>query len=176
MNWIYQFNQQKISWAILAVSALGLLFTALYFQHVMDLQPCINCIYQRTAVIGVLVAAIIPLIYNHFATRLIAYFIWAYSCIQGIIVARVHLDVIFSKSLLPAVCDIVPNFPALLPIHEWIPSVFGATGSCNENSWQFLGMGMANWMQIIFSVYLAILGLVLLAQLWCKFISPKDTP
>lgn len=173
MHWIYQFSQQKLSWAILAASALGLLLAALYFQHMMDLQPCINCIYQRTAVIGILIAAIVPLVYNHFATRLIAFFIWGYSCIQGLIVAREHLDVIFSTSLIPKICDIVPNFPASMPMHEWIPSVFGATGSCNENSWQFLGMGMANWMQIIFGVYLAILGFVLVAQLLCRFISPK---
>lgn len=174
MQWIYQFSQQKLSWAILAVSALGLLLAALYFQHMMGLQPCINCIYQRTAVIGILVAGIIPLIYMHFATRILAFFVWAYSCIQGIIVARAHLDIIFSKSPFPAICDIVPKFPTFMPMHEWVPSIFAATGSCNENSWQFLGLGMANWLQIIFSVYLVILGVVLVAQLWCRFISPKS--
>lgn len=174
MNWIYQFSQQKLSWALLGASAFSLLLAALYFQHVMDLQPCINCIYQRTAVIGVLIAALIPLLYNHFTTRYIAFFVWGYSCIQGINVAREHLDVIFSTSIIPPVCDIVPNFPSFMPLHELIPSVFGATGSCNENSWQFFGMGMANWLQIIFSVYLAILGIVLMAQIWCKFIRPAN--
>jgi len=172
MQWIYQFSQQKRSWVLLAVSALSFLLAALYFQHAMDLRPCINCIYQRTAVIGILIAAIIPLIFMHFMTRLIAFFIWGYSGIQGIVVAREHLDIIFSKSPFPAVCDIFPNFPSFMPLHEWIPSVFAATGSCNENSWQFLGMGMANWLQVIFSIYLVILCLVLISQLWCKFFRP----
>lgn len=174
MQWIYKFSQQKLSWIILAASGLALLLAALYFQHVMDLRPCINCIYQRTAVIGVLLAAIIPLFYNHSMTRLFAYIIWGYSCIQGLIVVRTHLDIIFSTSPFPPICDIVPNFPSFMPLHEWLPSIFAATGICNENSWQFLGMGMANWMQIIFSVYLGILVLVVLAQIWGKFFAPKN--
>lgn len=173
MQWIYEFSQQKRSWAILALSAFGLLITALYFQHGMDLLPCIKCIYQRTAVIGVLVAAIIPLLYNHLYTRLTAYAVWAYSCFEGIRVATEHLDIIFASNPFANICDIVPNFPAMTPLHEWLPPIFAAPGDCNENSWQFLEMGMANWMQIIFSIYLGILAVVLLANIWCGLINKK---
>jgi|AntRauMFilla1563_2_1112583.scaffolds.fasta_scaffold17037_3 disulfide bond formation protein DsbB len=166
MQWIYEFSQQKRAWALLSISAFALLITALYFQYAMDLLPCIKCIYQRTAVIGVLMAAVIPLLYNHTYTRLAAYSVWAYSCFEGIRVAREHLDIIFASNPFANICDIVPNFPSLLPLHEWLPAIFAATGDCNENSWQFSGIGMANWMQIIFGVYLAILTLVLLANVW----------
>lgn len=40
-----------------------------------------------------------------------------------------------------------------MPLHEWLPAVFGATGDCSENSWQFMDMGMAQWMRIIFGMY-----------------------
>lgn len=167
MQWIFQFSQQKRSWGIFALSALGLLTAALYFQHAMDLQPCIKCIYQRTAVIGLLIAALIPLIYNHLYTRVVAFAVWAYSCYEGIRVAQEHLDIIFASNPFANICDIVPNFPSFLPLHEWVPAVFSAPGDCNENSWQFLGMGMASWMLIIFSVYLVVLAVVLLANVWC---------
>ncbi|MFT6269656.1 MAG: disulfide bond formation protein DsbB [Alphaproteobacteria bacterium] len=173
MQWIHEFSQQKRAWAILALSAFGLLMTALYFQHRMDLLPCIKCIYQRTAVVGVLLAAIIPLLYNHLFTRLAAFFVWAYSSVQGILVAREHLDVIFATNPFANICDIVPNFPSFLPLHEWLPAIFGATGDCNENSWQFLGMGMANWMQIIFSIYLLILVVVLVANVYSGIVKRK---
>jgi disulfide bond formation protein DsbB len=167
MQFIHKFSQQKRAWAILAFTAFGLLAAALYFQHVMDLKPCIKCIYQRTAVIGLLIAGLIPVIYNHFLTRLAAYAIWAYSAVEGIRVAREHLDIIFAKNPFANICDIVPNFPSFLPLHEWLPSVFGAGGECNENSWQFLDMGMASWMQIIFIIYLSVLAVVLISNVWC---------
>jgi disulfide bond formation protein DsbB len=173
MQWIYVFSQQKRAWVLLALSAFGLLLTALYFQHSMDLQPCINCIYQRTAVIGVLMAAIIVLLYNHIFTRIAAFFVWAYSCIQGILVAREHLDVIFAINPFVNVCDIVPNFPSFMPLHEWLPAIFGATGDCSENRWQFVGMGMASWMQIVFSIYLLILVVVVVANVYCRLLNKK---
>lgn len=168
MQWIYQFSQQKLAWLLLSLSALSLLLAALYFQHAMDLQPCIKCIYQRTAVVGVLLAGMLPLIYNHITTRVLAYLVWAYSAIQGLISAREHLDIIFAANPFLAVCDIIPNFPAFMPLHEWIPSIFAATGECNENSWQFLGMGMANWLQIIFIGYIVALFVVLFSTVWSK--------
>lgn len=170
MQGLYQFSCDKKSWLILALSASGLLLAALFFQHVLDHQPCIKCIYQRTAVIGILIAAIIPIVYNHLLTRLSAFVLWAYSAWQGLVVAREHLDVIFATNPFFAACEFVPNFPSFLPLHEWLPALFSAKGECNDNKWQFLSMGMASWMQIIFIAYLATLALVLVAQVyhWVK--------
>lgn len=164
MQGINQLSRTKMPWALLALSSGGLLLAALYFQHVMDLQPCIKCIYQRTAVIGILIAALIPLIYNHLATRILAMFVWAYSAYEGLLSAREHIEVIFADDMFFAVCGFVPDFPSFLPLHEWIPSIFAATGSCEENSWQFMSMGMAQWLQIIFSAYLLVLAIVVVAQ------------
>ncbi|MFT7505081.1 MAG: disulfide bond formation protein DsbB, partial [Gammaproteobacteria bacterium] len=46
-------------------------------------------------------------------------------------------------------------------------------GDCNENSWQFMEMGMANWMQIIFSIYLLVLVVVLAANVYCGVVNKK---
>lgn len=175
MQSIYHFSQQRISWALLALSAFGLLMSALYFQHAMDLQPCTKCIYQRTAVIGLLLAGILPLLYKHIITRILAYAIWAYSAVEGLIVARAHLDVIFAKNPFANICEIFPNFPSFMPLHEWLPAIFAATGQCDDNTWQFAGMGMANWMQIIFSMYIAVLVVVLVANVWCGIIKTKNS-
>lgn len=164
MQSIKGFSQGKLSWALLCASASGLLLAALYFQHVLDLQPCVKCIYQRTAVIGIMFAALIPLIYNHSLTRASAYTLWAYSAYQGLVSAKEHLEVIFAENPFFAICDIVPNFPDFLPFHEWMPAIFAARGECNDNSWQFMGMGMANWLEILFIAYLAVLFVVLASQ------------
>lgn len=161
---INQFSQSKLSWFLLAFTSAGLLCAALYFQHVMDLQPCIKCIYQRTAVIGILIAAIIPLILNNIISRIIAIGVWAYSAFEGLISAREHLEIIYSDNPFFLICDIIPNFPSFMPLHEWLPSIFAATGDCDDNTWQFLDMGMAGWLQIIFIAHLLVLAMVFVAQ------------
>jgi disulfide bond formation protein DsbB len=164
MQSLYQFFQSKNAWALLALSAFSLLVAALIFQHVYDHQPCVKCIYQRTAVIGIFLASILVLAFNHWLSRVIALAVWAYSALQGLLVAREHLEVIFDSNSLFYACDIFPNFPSFMPLHEWFPPIFDALGECNDNSWQFLGMGMASWMQIIFSIYLAILAVVIIVK------------
>lgn len=175
MHWINEFSKSKLSWLLLFSSSMGLFLAALYFQHVMDLRPCIQCIYQRTAVVGIVIAGIIPLLYNSFPTRVLGYGIWGYSAFKGLISAREHLEIIFASNPFANICDIVPNFPSFMPLHEWLPSIFAATGECNENSWQFLGMGMASWLQVIFIGYLIALAIVVVGNIASQFINKPDT-
>ena len=165
MQALYQFSLSRKSWALLAFIAFALLAAALYFQHVLGHAPCIKCIYQRTAVIGILIAAIIPLIHNHFLTRIAAMAIWAYSAVQGLLIAREHLEIIHSDNPFFASCEIIPNFPSFLPLYDWLPAIFDATGECNDNRWQFMDMGMAAWMQIIFSLFILALIAVVASQI-----------
>jgi protein dithiol:quinone oxidoreductase len=145
------------------MSSALLIVTALYFQHLMDLQPCIKCIYQRTAVFGILVSSLLPIIWQHSLTRLLGFIGWGMASIWGFLIAHEHVDILFAANPFFVVCDIIPNFPAFMPLHEWFPAVFGATGDCSENSWQFMNMGMAQWMRIIFATY-AIAWLLMLVS------------
>lgn len=160
-----QWSKQRSSWALLFISALTLELTALYFQHGMGLQPCIKCIYQRTAMFGILFGALLPLLHNTSLTRLIAYGIWGLSAVWGFMIAYEHVDILSAPNPFFAPCEIVPNFPSWLPLHEWLPDVFAATGDCLDDSWQFAGMGMAQWMMVVFGFYVALLVVVLAARL-----------
>ena len=53
------FTQRRLPWLLLALSALVLEATALYFQYGLELDPCVLCIYQRTAVMGIFFSALI---------------------------------------------------------------------------------------------------------------------
>lgn len=162
MLWLIEWSKTRQPWSILFISALGLVLSALYFQHVQGYSPCIKCIYQRTAVIGILVGAALPLIYPHLSLRVIGLLVWLYSAFQGFVVANEHIEVIFDDSMFVAPCPIVPNFPSFLPLHEILPAIFQGPGNCLDNSWQFLSMGMAEWMRIIFSAYFVVGGVVAL--------------
>lgn len=156
--------ESRSPWLILFTSALLLELTALYFQYAMELKPCIMCIYQRNAVFGVMLAGLIgSLMYKHSIGRLLAFATWLVSAIWGALIAYEHVDIQQAANPFFVSCEIVPNFPSWLPLHQWIPSVFAATGDCGNIDWQFLTLSMPQWMLIILSVY-AVLAVVVLAM------------
>ena len=57
---ISKIPEHKSAWATLWLSALAFEVTALYFQYALGLAPCVKCIYQRTAMLGILFAGLIP--------------------------------------------------------------------------------------------------------------------
>ena len=59
-------------WLLLTVIALALDGVALYLQHVLQVEPCNECIYVRTGVLGIAVAGLIgALAPRYLAMRLI---------------------------------------------------------------------------------------------------------
>lgn len=154
------------AWLLLAISALGLEFSALYFQYVMDLKPCIMCVYQRLAIMAIFVAGLI----SYFAPqqlilRLVSYGLWGTGAIWGLLIALEHVEMQSSAMSLFFSCEFMPNFPTWAPLHEWLPFLFEATGDCGEISWQFLGYSMPSWMVVVFGLYTAILAAVLASRI-----------
>ncbi len=166
LRFIGRWPDAKASWFLLFLSALGLNLSALYFQYGLGLEPCIMCIYQRTAVYGVLLAALLPLLFNIAPVRVLAYVLWGYAAIEGLLVAIEHVDIQQAENSFFAFCEIVPNFPEWAPLHEWLPGLFAATGDCGDINWQFMDMSMPQWMIVVFSIYTAIFALVLMCRLF----------
>ncbi|MFC6439520.1 disulfide bond formation protein DsbB [Bowmanella sp. JS7-9] len=154
---IAEWPTHPTAWKLLFISALGLEVCALYFQYVLDLQPCIMCVYQRTAVFGVLFAALLGIFSSeNTLLRLLAQALWLVSAIWGLLIAREHVAIQQDPFGFFAGCEIVPNFPSWAPLHEWLPQIFAATGDCGDIDWQFLGMSMPQWMVVVFGIYTAL--------------------
>lgn len=154
------------SWVVLALSALGLELCALFFQYAMNLAPCIMCVYQRVAICAIILAGLIGFLGCQFLiTRVIAYSLWATGAIWGLIIALEHVEIQSNSNSLFFSCDYIPNFPTWAPLHEWIPTLFEATGDCGEISWQFLGYSMPQWMIVVYGTYVVAFALVIIGRL-----------
>ncbi|BBN81007.1 disulfide bond formation protein B [Pseudoalteromonas sp. A25] len=154
MNWLSTLSSSKKAWALLALSAALFEVTALYFQYVMGLEPCIMCIYQRTAMLGLLAAGIVGYFApSNWLCKGAGFAIWGVSSIWGWLIAREHIDMQTTTDPFAFTCDIVPNFPAFMPLHEWFPAFFAATGDCGNIDWSFMGLSMPGWMEVIFGFY-----------------------
>ena len=153
-------SRQRWSWLLLAASALSLELCALYFQHVMALEPCVMCVYERLTMLGILLAGLIGAIAPHnIVIRLSAFLLWGISAVWGLLLAIQHTDYQINPSPF-ATCDFFPNFPSWAPLHEWLPWLFNPTGDCADIVWQFLGYSMPQWLIVSFSVYILLFTVV----------------
>ena len=53
MYFLNTFSKSRLSWAILLAFIIFFEACALFFQHVMKLDPCVMCIYERVAMMGI---------------------------------------------------------------------------------------------------------------------------
>lgn len=148
--------ETRMPWIIVLVSALILETVALYFQYGLDLDPCVLCVYQRGAVLGLAIGGLIGAVYpRQRLLRLAGYLVIGASAVLGLRFALRHVAVLRGESL---DCSFIPDFPSWLPLHEWAPFLFQPTGVCDEIDWQFLDFTMPEVMVVVFAAYLASLA------------------
>lgn len=164
LDFFKQLSLKRSAWIFLAFSAFALESTALYFQYGMGLQPCVLCVYERLAMVGLFIAGFIgALAPSSLIVRILALIVGLFSTIKGLMISIRHLDLQMNPAPWKQ-CEFIPNFPETLPFHKWLPAVFNPTGSCNESQWSLFGITMVQWLVFIFAVYVIVLGLITLSQ------------
>lgn len=147
-----------------ALACGGLLGYALYAQHVLGLEPCPLCVFQRVAVLALGFVFLAAYAHNPGKTG---------SRVYGglaIVAAGAGIGVAWRQlwlQNLPA--DQVPECgPGLnfimdvFPLWEAIGMVLKGSGDCAKVDWTFLGLSMAGW------VVVSLAGLALVAA-WNNF-------
>lgn len=135
------------------VLCVALLATALYFQHVMGLEPCPLCIFQRMFVIALGAVMLVAAIHNPARTgrRVYGALVLLFAGL-GVVVAGRH---VWLQSLPP---DQVPACgPGLdymlenFPLTQALTLVFEGSGECAEVQWTFLGLSIPGWTLVVFA-------------------------
>lgn len=163
LRFLNQCSRGRGAWLLMAFTAFALEMVALWFQHGMGLKPCVMCIYERCALLGVMGAGIVGAIAPKSPLRFAAIAIWIYSAWQGVRLAYEHTMIQLHPN--PFVtCDFAARFPTWLPLDKWLPGMFVASGDCAENQWSFLTFSMPQWLIVIFAAYLLVAVLVLIGQ------------
>ncbi|HHX8487454.1 TPA: disulfide bond formation protein DsbB [Vibrio diabolicus] len=164
LNSLNQLSKGRLSWLLLLLFVVFFEACALYFQHVMMLAPCVMCIYERVAMMGVGVAAIVGLMApNNPVFRWLGLIGWGLSSYKGLLLAQQHVDYQFNPSPF-ATCDLFVTFPSWAPLNQWVPWMFEAYGDCSKIVWQFLDLSMPQWLVVIFAGNLIALALIVIAQ------------
>lgn len=142
-------SRRVVNFAGFAVCC-GLMGFALFAQHVLLLDPCPLCVFQRVAVISIGIIFLVAALHNpHGAGRVVYGVLLALAAGGGAAVAGRHA---WLQQLPP---DQVPSCgPGLdymldtLPFTEVLSNVFRGSGECAEIVWQFLGLSMPGWVLV----------------------------
>ena len=152
-------SRRVVNFAGFAVCC-GLMGFALFAQHVLLLDPCPLCVFQRVAVISIGVIFLVAALHNPGGAGRIVYgLLLALAAVGGAAVAGRHA---WLQQLPP---DQVPSCgPGLdymldtLPFTEVLGKVFRGSGECAEIVWQFLGLSMPGWV-LVWVTALGVLGI-----------------
>ncbi|MBM7036662.1 disulfide bond formation protein DsbB [Vibrio ulleungensis] len=165
---INQFSKTRLAWSLLLICILIFELCALGFQHIMELPPCVMCIYERVAMFGIAGAAIIGLFNpKNPVIRWVGLAAWGYTAWQGLALSLEHVDYQFNPSPFKT-CDLFVVFPEWAPLNQWMPWLFEAYGDCSKIVWQFIGLSMPQWLVVIFAGNLIALGIIVIAQFFPK--------
>lgn len=125
----------------------GLMGFALFAQHVLLLEPCPLCIFQRIAVIGLGVLFLIAALHNSTGFGRYVYSgLILIVALAGAAVARQHAWLQKHPEELPQSCG--PGLDYMwqeFPFADVINLVFQGSGECTQIVWQFLGLTMPGW-------------------------------
>jgi disulfide bond formation protein DsbB len=167
IDWLADLPFRRWAWLSLAASGLFLEGCALYFQYVLELQPCVLCIYIRLATLGLIAAGLIGAISpERTALQFLGFLGWGIAAALGLSLSRELIAVQEADPYSFEVsCSFMPRFPDWMPLHEWFPAFLMPTGNCTDDVWSWLGLSMAQWTQLAFIAYLAVLAAVVAARL-----------
>jgi disulfide bond formation protein DsbB len=128
----------------------GLMAYALYAEHVLMLEPCPLCVFQRIAVILLGIVMLLAAL-HHPADRGRAVYaaLIALVATGGALVAGRH---VWLQHLPPdQVPACGPGFEYIIesfPLSEELRMVFTGSGECAVSDWSFLGLSMPAWVLI----------------------------
>src|SRR3954452_11725787 len=138
------------------VVCAALMGYALYAQHVLGLEPCPLCIFQRVAVITVGVLFLVAALHNPQRTGSRVYgTLLLISVIAGLLVSSRHIWIQAQPPGTVAACGASLDYLLdIMPVTGVITKVLTGSGECGRVDWTLLGLSMPWW--VLFA--LVILG------------------
>src|SRR5262245_53901338 len=124
---------------------------ALYAQHVLGLEPCPLCIFQRVAVIVLGVLFLIAALHNPGQSGARVYGVLLdLAAIGGILISARHIWIQAQPPGTVAACGADLNYLLeIMPVTEVINKVLTGSGECGKVDWLLLGLSMPWWVAIV---------------------------
>jgi protein dithiol:quinone oxidoreductase len=136
------------------LACAALMAYALYAQHVLGLEPCPLCIFQRVAVIALGVVFVIAAVHDPGprGARLYGVLLGLTALVGTLISAR-HIWIQAQPPGTVAACGADLDYLLeIMPVTEVVTKVLTGSGECGKVDWTLLGLSMPWWVLISFVV------------------------
>lgn len=147
----------------LAIISFGLIGVGLLLQHVVGLDPCPLCIFQRIAYFTLALFALIAAwLSPRTASRWFGVLVLV-SALTGAGIAGRHVWLQMNPegmSCGPGLQAMLENFPLI----DVLPKVFRGSGDCSESAWTLVGLTIADWSLLWFVLLSAATVFILFAR------------
>lgn len=133
------------------VACAGMMAFALYAQHVMGLEPCPLCVFQRVATIALGVVFLAAAAHDAGRPGRVIYAgALTIVALAGVGVAGRHVWLQnLPKDQVPACGPDLDFMLDTFPLLDVLRTVLSGSGECAEISWQFLGLSMPAWVLVL---------------------------
>ena len=138
------------------LACVALIAYALYTQHVLGLEPCPLCIFQRVAVISIGALFLIAAVHDPSLRGARVYgSLIVVAVIVGLAISGRHIWIQAQPPGTVAACGADLNYLLeIMPVTEVITKVLTGSGECGKVDWRLLGLSMPWWV----AISLAVLG------------------
>ncbi len=140
---------------LIFLSAVGLIAGAMFFEHIMELEPCPLCMSQRIVVLALGLAGLIAAIHNPGVQGKRRY--GGLLLVLALAGAGLAIRQLYLQGLPPG--DVPACMPGLdylvdvLPILDLLSVMLSGTGDCADVQWVFLGLSIPGWTLVCFIGY-----------------------
>ena len=141
---------RRVANAVGALVCAALIASALFLQHVMGMEPCPLCVFQRMAVNATGVLFLLAALHNPkgFGARVYGVLI-AVAGLAGIGVAARHIWIQAQPAGSVVACGADLSYLLqMLPITDVVMRVLTGAGECSKVQWTLLGLSMPWWVAI----------------------------
>ncbi len=145
----------RLPFLLAATACVLLIVAALYMQHVMGLEPCPLCILQRIAVIALAVVFGLAALVNPrgWGRRLAGLLVLLVAVAGGAVAVRQVWLQHLPEDQVPACGPGLDYMLEVLPWRKVLDLVLRGSGECAEVHWRLLGLSIAEWMVLVFAVF-----------------------
>lgn len=155
----------RLFFIFLFLVASGLSLASLYFQFVMDLEPCPLCITQRIAVIALTILYFCAIFIKKRKTLIINTSLQLFFALFGAGIAGRHVWLIHHPNEANSGC--MPDMSILwhyMPLQDLLKVFFSGSGSCVQAPWTWLGITMPEWTLGFFVFFIIMAGVSFLLR------------
>jgi len=139
---------------LICASAIGV---ALYFQHVMGLEPCPLCIFQRISILVLGIIFLVGMLHGPLGmTRRVYGALLTATTLAGMGIAIRHLWLQYGPHEELGCGPGLEYMLETMPLQEVIQDVLKGTGDCGEIVWSLFGISIPGWTLLLLLVLLGI--------------------